>query len=189
LTSVSSFRLRRAADLLRRGGLLAYATEGVFGIGCDPGNHEALCRLIAAKGRSKSKGLILIAASLEQALQHAEVPDEAMLAQVRASWPGPVTWVLPARPDVSPLVTGGRDSVAVRVTAHCGAAALCEAFGGALVSSSANLSGRPAAKSLLSARRALGGRVDAILPGQTGGLGRPSTIRDGRDGKVLRGGD
>jgi len=176
-----------ARDLLRAGGVLAYATEGVFGIGCDPCHGAALARVVALKGRSAAKGLILIAADQEQAFRHACVPPDEVLARLGATWPGPVTWVLPARPGLSPLVTGGRDTVAVRVTAHPQAAALCRAFGGALVSTSANRSGRRPARTALAVRRALGGAVDAVLPGRVGGAAGPSTIRDAASGEVLRG--
>ena len=179
--------LRVARHRLRRGGVLAYPTEGVFGIGCDPRNDAAVARVIRIKGRPATKGLLLIAASVEQALDHARALDPARMEPVLASWPGPVTWVLPARPGLSSLVTGGRDTVAVRVTAHPVAAALCRAFGGALVSTSANLSGRPPARTALAARRALGDRVDAVVPGRVDADGRPSTIRDARTGRTLRG--
>ena len=109
------------------------------------------------------------------------------MRRVRESWPGPVTWVLPARAGLDPLLTGGRGSVALRVTAHPVAAALCRAFGGALVSTSANLSGRPPARSAVAVRRALGARVDAVVPGRVGGAGGPSTIRDAITGRTLRG--
>ena len=180
-------RLRLARDLLRRGAVVAYPTEGVFGIGCDPDNGEAVRRVIAVKGRSAGKGLILVAATLEQALRYVRPLDPQRMARVTATWPGPVTWVLPARPGVSPLVTGGRSTVAVRVTAHPVARALCLLFRGALVSTSANASGRPPARTALAVRRALGSRLDALVPGRLGGARGASSIRDGASGRVLRG--
>lgn len=182
---ISRFRLRIAREVLRAGGLVAYPTEGVFGIGCDPDNHDALVRLMEVKGRVPDKGLILIGSSEDQVMRYACPLEPARMEQVRRCWPGPVTWVLPARSGVDPLVTGGRDTVAVRVTAHRIAAALCDAFGGALVSSSANASGRPPARTALAARRST--CVDFYLAGRVGPAGGPSMIRDGRSGRVLRG--
>jgi len=173
---------------LRAGGVVAYPTEAVYGLGCDPFNQRAVLRLLAIKGRAIDKGLILIAASLEQ-LQPLLLPRSAeSMVPVLASWPGATTWLLPSRPQVPVWLTGGRDCIAVRVTAHPLAARLCERFGAPLVSSSANPSGRPPARTLLQARRAFGGQVDYFLSGATGGAARPSEIRDARDGRLLRAG-
>jgi L-threonylcarbamoyladenylate synthase len=172
--------------MLRQGAVLAYPTEGVFGVGCDPRFEPGLERVLAIKGRSARMGLILVAASVAQVLEFACAVGGERMSEVLQSWPGPVTWVLPARRGVSPLVTGGRDTVAVRVTAHPVAAALCAAFGRAVVSTSANLSGRPAARSALAARRALGAELDGVVPGRVSG-GGPSVIRDAADGRILRG--
>lgn len=182
---VSRFRLCLARAVLRAGGLVVYPTEGVYGIGCDPRNHRALAALLAEKGRSPDKGLILIGASEDQVMRYARPLDARQMARIRRTWPGPVTWVLPARRDVDALITGGRDTVAVRVTSHPIAAALCDAFGGALVSTSANASGRPPARSAIAARRESGAAL--FVPGRIGSAGGPSIIRDGRTGQVLRG--
>jgi L-threonylcarbamoyladenylate synthase len=133
------------------------------------------------------KGLILIAADHDQ-LEPLLLPCGAdTLAPVLESWPGPSTWILPAHPRVPGWLTGGSGAIAVRVTAHPLAASLCRRFGGPLVSTSANRSGRPPARTVLGARRALGSRVDYFLTGPTGGDARPSEIRDARDGRLLRG--
>ncbi|MCC5858747.1 MAG: Sua5/YciO/YrdC/YwlC family protein [Ectothiorhodospiraceae bacterium] len=183
---MANHRLVPALRCLQTGGVIAYPTEAVFGLGCDPLNAEAVARLLAIKGRSADKGLILIShdrASLNPWLQ--PVPP-ALEDRLAASWPGPVTWVLPVQPWVPRWLTGSRDTLAVRVTAHSGAAALCRAYGGPLVSTSANRSGHPPARTALQARCRLGRRVDLVVPGPTGGLNRPSEIRDGRSGRVLR---
>jgi len=183
---VSAFRLRRARDLLRSGGVLAYPTEGVFGVGCDPGNQRALERVVALKGRPRAKGLILIAASEEQFFRHALPLPPEILARIRVTLAGPVTWVVPARDTVSSLVTGGRPTLAARITTHPQAQALCLVFGGALVSTSANLSGRPPARTALAVRKALGERVDAVFPGCVGSARGPSIICDALSGTILR---
>jgi L-threonylcarbamoyladenylate synthase len=176
-----------AARTLRAGGVVAYPTEAVYGLGCDPFNEKAVMRLLAIKGRAVDKGLILIAADHEQ-LEPLLSPCSAdTLAPVLESWPGPSTWILPAHPRVPVWLTGGRSGVAVRVTAHPLAASLCRRFGGPLVSTSANRRGRPPARTVLGARRALGSRVDYFLSGPTGGGVGPSVIRDARDGRLLRG--
>jgi L-threonylcarbamoyladenylate synthase len=184
----NGWRLRQAVRILHAGGVVAYPTEAVYGLGCDPFDEEAVLRLLAIKGRAVNKGLILIAADHDQ-LAPLLLPRPAeVMAPVLASWPGPSTWILPAAAGVPAWLTGDSDGIAVRVTAHPLAARLCAAFGGPLVSTSANRSGRPAARSALGVRRALGDRVDYVLTGATGGGTRPSEIRDARDGRVLRAG-
>lgn len=182
----SPWRLRLAARALAAGGIIAYPTEAVFGLGCDPRDGAAVGRLLALKSRAAQKGLILIAARLAQ-LQPFILPLAGdRRSEILASWPGPVTWVLPARPDTPAWLTGGRPSLAVRVTAHPLAAALCQVWGGALVSTSANRGGRPPARTALQVRRRLGRSVDLILAGACGPARRPTQIRDGRSGVLLR---
>jgi len=182
------WHIKRAAAILHRGGIVAYPTEGVWGLGCDPDNSEAVLRLLALKQRSWQKGLILIAASFEQLAPYITVPSPTVLKRLRGTWPGPVTWLLPAQDSTPPWLRGTHRSLAVRVTAHPRAAALCRRFGGALVSTSANLAGRPAAHRRLQVLRRFGDEVDYIVPGATGGLMRPTEIRDGLSGAVVRAG-
>jgi len=181
----SPFRIRRAVCLLRRGGLLAYPTEAVYGLGCDPLNGAAVARLLALKERPLHKGLILIAAEPAQLAPFIAPLDDRQWAPALATWPGPHTWLFPAAPGLPAWINGGGPSVAVRVTAHPLAAELCRRFGGALVSTSANLSGRPPARTPLQVRRRCPG-VDAILHGATGGLARPTPIRHLLDGRLVR---
>ena len=183
---MNAWQLRRAVQTLRSGGVVAYPTEAVYGLGCDPWNEHAIVRLLAIKGRSIDKGLILIAASHDQLAPLLRPEATLDMAQVLKSWPGPTTWLLPAARHVPDWLTGGSGCIAVRVTAHPLAAKLCRGFAGALVSTSANRSGRPAARSALKARRTLGAEVDYFLTGPTGGAARPTEIRDVRDGRVLR---
>lgn len=178
--------IARAARIVRSGGVIAYPTEAVFGLGCLPRDRRAIMRVLAIKQRSWRKGLILIGAELAQLERYVVLPPEPRRGEVLASWPGPHTWVLDARPDAPRWITGGRASVAVRVTAHPIAAALCRAVGDALVSTSANVSRRPPHRRLLKLRRDLRAKVDCILAGPLGGLANPTAIRDGRDGRLLR---
>ena len=182
---LSPWRRRDCVRCLRAGGIIAYPTEAVFGLGCDPGNETAVRRLLALKRRPLSKGLILIAASLAQLKPFIEPLDSAARTRLEAGWPGPLTWLLPARR--APVWLRGRhDTLAVRVTAHPLAAELCRAWGGPLVSTSANVGGRPPARTLLALRRRLGGKVDYIVPGQVGGAVRPTEIRDLASGRIVR---
>jgi len=166
---------------------VAYPTEGVWGLGCDPGNPAAVLRLLDLKGRRWQKGLILIAADLADLLPYLEPLSPNMIKRLRTTWPGPVTWLLPARKSTPPWLRGRHHTLAVRVTAHHRAAELCRCFGGPLVSTSANPAGRPAAKRRLQVQRLFGELLDYIVPGETGGLCRPTEIRDAR-GAVVRAG-
>ncbi len=179
------FMLRRVARLLRDGGVIAYPTEAVYGLGCDPLNRTAVEHLLAIKRRPVEKGLILIASRIEQILPFVETPSNEVLLRLTETWPGPVTWLLPANPATPRWLRGQHRSLAVRVTAHPIAAALCAAFGGPIVSTSANASGRPPARNPLQARLRCPG-VDLVVHGATGGLSRPTAIRDGRTGRTLR---
>ncbi len=165
---------------------MAYPTEAVFGLGCDPANAEALARLVALKRRDAAKGLLLIAADFQQLKTYLARPAPEVMERVAATWPGFVTWVLPARRGLSRWLTGRHAGLAVRVTAQPLAGALCRAFGGALVSTSANVAGRPPARDARAVRRLFGRRVDLILPGAVDGEARPSPIRDALSGRVIR---
>lgn len=178
---LSQLQLRHAAHQLRRGEVLAYPTEAVFGLGCDPRNPNAVSQLLAIKRRDWRKGVILIAADFTQLQPFLAPLSKALSKQVFDTWPGPVTWVLPAAPNTPAWLTGGRPSLAVRVTAHAPAAALCRAFGGALVSTSANRSGQAPATSWQQIRKVFGPQLP-VLPGQCGGLEKPTQIRNGLNG-------
>ena len=176
----------RAAEIIRGGGVVAYPTEAVFGLGCDPLNAEAARRLLALKRRPASKGLILIAADLEALHPYMGTLEPSLWRRLRRSWPGPVTWLVPAAPQVPFWLRGAHDTIALRVTAHPLATALCRVWGGALVSTSANPAGRPPARTALQVRRYFGDAVDLVLAGATGGLGAPTQIRDARSGRIVR---
>lgn len=179
----------QAVAALQRGGVIAYPTEAVWGLGCDPFDEAAVTRLLRIKQRPVDKGLILIAADLDALrplLDLSAVPP-ARLDEVLASWPGPHTWVLPAS-DLAPRwITGQHRGIAVRVSAHPQVVALCRAWGGALVSTSANLAGEPPAYRRDALDPRLLDAIDGVLDGQTGALAQPTPIRDACSGQVLRG--
>ncbi len=180
--------LDAVAALLHGGGVLAYPTEAVYGLGCDPHDHRAFERLFALKQRPPSQGVLLIAADFSQVERYIElagVPDE-VLRQVRSSWPGPSTWIFPRSAAVPAWVAGTHPGIALRVTAHEPAAALCRAFGGALVSTSANPHGQPPARAAQTAADYFGDALDALLDAPLGGQTRPTVIRDALSGAIIR---
>lgn len=184
----SVLSIAAAAAALRRGAVLAYPTEAVWGVGCDPFDEAAVLRLLALKQREVDKGLILVAASPSQldGLVDWSVLSSARAEEVRASWPGPNTWIMPPTPRVPRWITGAHAAVAVRVSAHPVVIALCEAFAGPLVSTSANRTGALAPHDLDSFDPALLAELDGHVAGTTSGRERPSDIRDALTGAVLR---
>ena len=178
-----------AAAALRRGGVIAYPTEAVWGLGCDPFDEAAVLRLLAIKQRPREKGMILIAGNAAQldGLLDFDALSAPQRAAVLETWPGPHTWVVPATARVPRWITGEHDGVAVRISAHPGVVALCAAFGGPLVSTSANLTGEPPAFHRDALDRALLARIDGVMAGETTGLAAPTAIRDARSGAQLRG--
>lgn len=181
--------LARAVACLRAGGVIACPTEAVWGLGCDPMDEAAVRRLLAIKQREVAKGLLLVAADVGQldGLVDWDALAPGQRDAVLASWPGANTWVVPAAARVPSWITGTHDGVAVRVSAHPLVAALCRGFGGPLVSTSANAAGENPARTEAQLTPALRAAVDLVLPGATGGLDRPTPIRDARTGAVLRG--
>lgn len=185
---MSDFRIRQAARLIRSGGILAYPTEAVFGLGCHPLAPIAVHRLLGLKGRSPDMGLILIAADFSQLSPYVQSLSAQQMQAVFESWPGPYTWLLPASDSCPPWLTGTNDTLAVRVTAHPVASSLCRRARTALVSTSANHSGEAPARSALQARLRFGQQLDMVLSGKTDETIKPTSIRDARTGKLLRAG-
>ena len=188
MTTGTDQNLATAVAALHAGGVVAYPTEAVWGLGCDPHHEHAFARLFALKQRPPSQGVLLIAADFAQVAPYidlAATPQEA-LGRAQASWPGPHTWIFPRAPGVPVWIAGAHAGIALRVTAHAPAAALCRAFGGALVSTSANRHGERPARTRDEVRGAFGAEIDAILNGATGGLEQPTPIRDAISGRTLR---
>lgn len=181
---LSSLRLRLAVQALQRGELIAYPTEGVWGLGCDPANSDAVFRLLLLKQRPVAKGLILVAASMEQLSPYLVHLSAVQRKQLENTWPGPNTWLIPANEYVAPWISGGQKSVALRVSAHPVVKALCEEFGGPIVSTSANRSGKLAVTRLLAVQLQFPSVVR--MPGSLTHPGQPSTIRDLETGNVIR---
>lgn len=176
-----------AVEVLNNENVIAYPTEAVFGVGCDPDSEAAVNRLLALKQRPVDKGLILIAANFEQLKPYIDdtMLNEAQRAAVFARWPGPVTFVFPALATTPRWLTGRFDSLAVRVTDHPLVVALCEAYGKPLVSTSANLSGLPPCRTTEEVRAQFGADFPVVV-GDTGGRLNPSEIRDALTGELFR---
>lgn len=180
--------IESAATALRAGGVVAYPTEAVYGLGCDPHSATAFARVFELKRRPPELGVLLIGADFEQVAPYidlAAVPA-ASLETARASWPGPHTWIFPRAAGVPAWIAGSHAGIALRVTAHAPAAALCRAFGGAIVSTSANPHGQPPARDATTVHAYFGDALDAIIDAPPGGLTRPTGIRDALTGAIIR---
>jgi len=185
---MSRWQLTRAARSIFNGGVIAYPTEAVYGLGCDPLNPNAVQRLLEIKQRRVEKGLILIASELAQLRPFIQIPDANIMKRITASWPGPTTWLIPKQPEIPSWLCGNHERIAVRITAHPLAAALCEACGHALISTSANISHQQAARSTLQIQCRFAGQLDFILHGQLGDNTRPTEIRDAISNRLVRAG-
>ncbi|GHE21894.1 L-threonylcarbamoyladenylate synthase [Halomonas urumqiensis] len=186
MTEPRSPELDAAVSALRSGGVIAYPTEAVWGLGCDPDNDEALAHLLRLKARDPAKGMILVAASIAQFAPWLEGLPLALHAPLVDSWPGPNTWLVPDNGRSHALVRGAHERVALRVSDHPVVVALCDAFGGPVVSTSANKASEAPAMSAAQVQSIFSDGLAAILDGPLGGHERPSTIRDLASGQVLR---
>ena len=170
--------INQAAEIVKNGGLIAYPTETVYGLGADPYNAEAIQKIFIAKGRAEDKGIILLIRGVDDlsTLVRAVSPTAQML--IDAFWPGPLTLVFRANPDLSPALLGGRDTVALRHSSSPIATRLLTALGGPLTSTSANRSTEPPGRSASEVQNALGEHLDLILDGGPSDSTTPSTLVD-----------
>ena len=172
---------------LQKGQVIAYPTEAVLGLGCDPDNEDAVQMLLALKERPVDKGLILVAKTYSQLLPYVDDTKIPMYmrTEIFSSWPGPVTWLLPASKQSSKWVTGGSDLIAVRVSQHLVISQLCDLFGKPLISTSANVSG---AKPAMNAQQLYQqfDKTILLVDGALGGAIKPSQIRHGVSGQTIR---
>lgn len=174
-----------ATKVLREGGIIAYPTEGVFGLGCCPFNETAVLRLLKIKQRKIGKGLILIAANWQQAKELVKINLNNCCA-VKKENKNPITWVFPATKKVPRWISGNFNSVAIRVTKHLVAKKLCQKFGGPIVSTSANLAGKTPVKNFKQIEKQFVGMIDFVVPGKIGNLKRPTQIRDVVNNRLVR---
>ncbi len=181
-----SWHIRRAAQILKKGGLIAYPTEAVYGLGCLAHFHKTIERLLKVKQRPVEKGLILLASDLSQLDDYIQPLPPDILAKIRYTWPGPITWLLPAREHTPELITGQHNSIAVRISAHPVVNELCRRSQAPLISTSANLSGKHMAYSAFEVRRQFANQLDYILNAPLGKQDKPSKIIDALSGRVIR---
>ncbi|WP_106475878.1 Sua5/YciO/YrdC/YwlC family protein [Phytohalomonas tamaricis] len=170
---------------LRRSEVIAYPTEAVWGLGCDPDSTQALERIMALKQRDPAKGVILVAADITQFAPWLDGLEASLYTRLEASWPGPVTWLVPDNGRAHPLVRGEHAAVALRVSAHPLVQALCHRFGGPIVSTSANKAGQMPCLCSDEVRSVFGDSV-TVVEGSLGGRTRPSDIFDLVSGHALR---
>lgn len=175
-----------AVKHLQTGDVIAYPTEAVFGLGCDPFNESAVRKLLLMKGRHESAGLVLIASEFSQLKPWIADVDQSLVDKAMQTWPGPVTWLFPRAAGVPDFVAGRHETVAVRVTAHGPSRGLCKAFGAALISTSANHTTAKPARSASEVWSYFGSDLAGILAGDLGGGEKPSEIRDLVTGKIIR---
>lgn len=185
---MSAFKIQQAVRYLRGGGLVAYPTESVYGVGCAPFNADAVYRLLALKHREESKGLILVAANRFQVKALLPNLSEQQLSLLEQSTlTEPLTGLLADENDhIPPWIKGRHSRVAIRISRHPMVQELCLLFGGAIVSSSANITGFPSAKSPLQVRQQLQRGLDYLLVGPLGGASRPSRIQDLCSNAIIR---
>ena len=179
-------QITEAVTALKAGGVIAYPTEAVYGLGCDPHDENALQGILDIKQREAEKGLILIAASFEQLLPYIQPLEKQIEQTLKASWPGPVTWIVDVKDEVSTNLRGKHNSLAVRVSDHPVVIELCNAFGGAIVSTSANPAGEAPAKTAQQVKEYFNDTLDYIVDAPTGGRDKPSEIRDARSNEIIR---
>lgn len=179
-----SQNIRHAVRVLRAGGIIAYPTEGVFGLGCLPENHSAVSEILAIKGRDQSRGLVLIVSDPEQVFEWIDLPHKEL--DLKSTSERPVSWIIPASENAPVWISGDHDSVAVRLATHPVANALCTKADSAIVSTSANITGHAPARNSLLLRRQFDALVDYIVPGECGPARGPSEIRDYLTGEIVR---
>lgn len=184
---MTTLSLAQSCEILNTGKVLAYPTEAVFGLGCDPDCESAVLTILSLKNRPVEKGLILIAANFQQLIPYIDMPSltEKQKSQMRASWPGPVTWVVPKNKNTPYFLSGKFDSIAIRVSNHPVVSEICKTFGKPLVSTSANLSGKEPCRTIIEIEQQFGKHFP-ILDGKIGDRLNPSEIRDIKTGKIIR---
>ena len=179
-------QIQHSVEIVHNGGVIAYATEAVYGLGCDPQSEEATKRILAIKQRPLAKGLILIASQMEHIQPYLGKLSKKEQLAMQSVWPGPVTLILPCSDFAPHWLTGGRDTIAVRITAHQDVRVLCDALGHGLVSTSANLAGCPSIVDESELHEQFGTAIDHIHPSTLGGNDQPSRIIDVRNDRQLR---
>ena len=176
--------IQKASKIITNGGIIAYPTEGVYGLGCLPEDGNAVFRILNIKHRDHKKGLIIIASDLEQLERWATLNDKELDTITREK--KIITWIVKKNKNVPYWVSGDHETIAIRLTKHPIAAALCSASKSALISTSANITGEKPPKNQVMLRRLFGDVVDYIVPGNCNFKIGASTIKILSTGKIIR---
>ncbi len=186
MRSVYHIKIQSCTEALAQGEVIAYPTEAVWGLGCDPFNQHAVSKVLALKSRSENKGLILVAGKIAQFEFLLDGLKRDSRELLERSWPGHTTWLVPHKGRIPRFVSGEHDTIALRVSGHPVVQALCHRFGGPIVSTSANPQGLTPAASQFKARRYFGHKNVLFAPGHIGTALKPSKIVDLVTGTVIR---
>ncbi|WP_240503727.1 MULTISPECIES: Sua5/YciO/YrdC/YwlC family protein [Pseudoalteromonas] len=189
MSNTQPINLQDAQSAFNAGDVLCYPTEAVYGLGCDPDNEAAVMQLLNLKQRDVTKGLILVADNYGQCLPYvddAKIPMDKR-ADIFSSWPGPITWLLPAKVDTPKWLTGNHDTIAIRISAHPVVNALCQTFAKPLVSTSANITGAEPVISIAQAKATFHDQIACYVMGELGGSANPSQIKHALSGALIRG--
>lgn len=184
-----NLKLDHAIEVLQQGGVIAYPTEAVYGLGCDPKNLSAVKKVLEIKQRQKEKGLILVAANFEQFKDYIQPLEKELEEKLLASWKDnnrAITWLVPVKKEISEYLKGQFDTIALRVSHHPVVKELCEKFAGAIVSTSANISTQEAARTAEQVKQIFNNKINFIIEGETDINAQPSEIRDALTNKIIR---
>ncbi len=187
--SDQSAKVLQAVDILRKGGVIAYPTEAVYGLGCNPQNLAAVKKILELKQRQKEKGLILVAADFEQFENYIQPLERNIENKILESWKDKasvITWLVPVKKEISKYLKGEFDTLAIRVSHHPLVKELCEVFAGAIISTSANISTHEAARTAQQVKKIFNDKIDFIVEGETDCNAQPSEIRDALTDKIIR---
>ena len=181
----TDWQIGLAAHHLNCGGVVAYPTEGVWGLGCLPDDEQAVARILGLKQRSRTRGLLLVAADISQFAAYLTDITAAQYGRLSEDWPGPVTYLVPDNGEAPDWIVGTHKTVGLRVSDHPLVCSLCRQIG-PIVSTSANINGHPAALNALQVRQSFGDLLDMIVPGNLGGQSGPSRIKLLETGEIIR---
>jgi len=184
---MTKLNIQLACQNLKQGNIIAYPTEAVWGLGCDPNNEDAVNKILSLKDRPVHKGLILIGGCIDQFEPILRQLSTEQRDTLSSSWPGHITWLVPDPDRLIPRwIKGSHQSVAIRVSGHSVVQELCAAFAGPIVSTSANETGEEEIRSRLILEGKFVDKIACIVDGELGQAAKPSQMRDLISGKLIR---
>ena len=186
MSAITSPNIYKAVEHLKKDGVIAYPTEGLYGLGCNPFSQTAVMKLLEIKKRSVRRGLILVASDFSQIRPLITPLPSYAKAQVMETWPGPVTWLFPISEHAPSWIIGDHNTIAIRISNHPVIQGLCTIFDGPIVSTSANITGYPSIRDLRSIQICFSEKIDFIVQGSMGDLKDATPIRDALTGEEIR---